>query len=201
MWRSAVQLCQGLHHGGIAQLVEHLLCKQRVQSSNLCISTTPHPRFKTDRSNDWSVFLLCSGRSLIWRSPSLSRGPQGPFFSLGESRKNKFSVSPIRKKMPHIRAASTVDFGSAERARFELAKPFRSLHAFQACLLSHSSISPVSSVHSCRAENPADRENGHKCMNNFLKCQPLTRTKRIFYHNLTSTRRAAPPSPPRNASR
>ena len=30
----------------------------------------------------------------------------------------------------------------AERARFELAIPFRSIHAFQACLLSHSSISP-----------------------------------------------------------
>jgi hypothetical protein len=33
----------------------------------------------------------------------------------------------------------------AERPRFELGKPFGSLHAFQACLLSHSSISPVTS--------------------------------------------------------
>ena len=31
----------------------------------------------------------------------------------------------------------------AERGRFELPKPFRGLHAFQACLLSHSSISPL----------------------------------------------------------
>lgn len=31
---------------------------------------------------------------------------------------------------------------SAERPRFELGRPFRSLHAFQACLLSHSSTSP-----------------------------------------------------------
>ena len=31
----------------------------------------------------------------------------------------------------------------AERTRFELVSRFRRLHAFQACLLSHSSISPV----------------------------------------------------------
>ncbi len=31
---------------------------------------------------------------------------------------------------------------SAERAGFEPAKPFRGLHAFQACLFNHSSISP-----------------------------------------------------------
>ena len=33
---------------------------------------------------------------------------------------------------------------SAERAGFEPAKPFRGLHAFQACLFNHSSISPRS---------------------------------------------------------
>ena len=32
---------------------------------------------------------------------------------------------------------------TAERAGFEPAKPFRGLHAFQACLFNHSSISPV----------------------------------------------------------
>ena len=32
---------------------------------------------------------------------------------------------------------------SAERAGFEPAKPFRGLHAFQACLFNHSSISPI----------------------------------------------------------
>ena len=32
---------------------------------------------------------------------------------------------------------------SAERARFELAIPFWGTHAFQACLFSHSSISPI----------------------------------------------------------
>ena len=34
---------------------------------------------------------------------------------------------------------------SAERAGFEPAKPFRGLHAFQACLFNHSSISPKAS--------------------------------------------------------
>ena len=33
-------------------------------------------------------------------------------------------------------------FSTAERAGFEPAKPFRGLHAFQACLFNHSSISP-----------------------------------------------------------
>ena len=33
-------------------------------------------------------------------------------------------------------------FDVAERTRFELVKPFGGLHAFQACLLNHSSISP-----------------------------------------------------------
>ena len=32
---------------------------------------------------------------------------------------------------------------SAERTRFELVKPFRGLHAFQACLFNHSSTFPV----------------------------------------------------------
>ena len=34
----------------------------------------------------------------------------------------------------------------AERARFELANPFGRSHAFQACLFSHSSISPMTFV-------------------------------------------------------
>ena len=40
MCRSAVQLCQGLRFaGGIAQLVEHMLCKHGVAGSNPTIST------------------------------------------------------------------------------------------------------------------------------------------------------------------
>ena len=69
MWRSAVQLRAGLRYGGIAQLVEHLLCKQRVKSSNLFISTKKkHLQkcrcffcFMPIRSH---LLLLASGRGL-----------------------------------------------------------------------------------------------------------------------------------------
>ena len=40
-------------------------------------------------------------------------------------------------------------FYFAERARFELANQFCRSHAFQACLFSHSSISPFLWAHSC----------------------------------------------------
>ena len=38
-------------------------------------------------------------------------------------------------------------FSFAERARFELANQFCRSHAFQACLFSHSSISPLLFCH------------------------------------------------------
>ena len=70
MWRSAVQLRAGLRYGGIAQLVEHLLCKQRVKSSNLFISTK---KKHLQKCRCFFVFipirshllLLASGRDLL----------------------------------------------------------------------------------------------------------------------------------------
>ena len=47
----------------------------------------------------------------------------------------------IDKKAPQLRC-DAIPFLFAERPRFELGIPFWSIHAFQACLLSHSSISP-----------------------------------------------------------
>lgn len=44
-------------------------------------------------------------------------------------------------------------FRFAERRRFELLIPFWSIHAFQACLLSHSSISPELPCNTDRATN------------------------------------------------
>lgn len=44
-------------------------------------------------------------------------------------------------------------FRFAERRRFELLIPFWSIHAFQACLLSHSSISPELPYNTDRAAN------------------------------------------------
>ena len=44
----------------------------------------------------------------------------------------------------------------AERRRFELLIPFRSIHAFQACLLSHSSISPGVALRGRRSGSDAE---------------------------------------------
>ena len=69
MWRSAVQLRAGLRYGGIAQLVEHLLCKQRVKSSNLFISTKKKHLQKCRcffcfYTHPPHLLLLASGRDL-----------------------------------------------------------------------------------------------------------------------------------------
>ena len=52
------------------------------------------------------------------------------------------SKLPVRLTQKQPSAMRWAAILSAERPRFELGKPFRGLHAFQACLLSHSSISP-----------------------------------------------------------
>ena len=54
-------------------------------------------------------------------------------------RKQAFD-GPDYKKAPQQSCDAILQF--AERPRFELGIPFWSIHAFQACLLSHSSISP-----------------------------------------------------------
>ena len=56
------------------------------------------------------------------------------------------SELPVRRipKQPGAYALGCISpKGVAERARFELAIPFWGTHAFQACLFSHSSISPI----------------------------------------------------------
>ena len=84
---------------------------------------------------------------------SLSRGlPAGPdnqkqpttfgrsgFFAAPSSREQA-RLGRNDKKAQRICAGLLLD---AERARFELAIPFWGTHAFQACLFSHSSISPI----------------------------------------------------------
>ena len=47
---------------------------------------------------------------------------------------NIVSISILKLKLQEFRA---------ERPRFELGIPFWGIHAFQACLFSHSSIAPV----------------------------------------------------------
>ena len=51
-------------------------------------------------------------------------------------------LSWVQKDSRTQASLARLSFCSAERARFELAIPFWGTHAFQACLFSHSSISP-----------------------------------------------------------
>ena len=63
----------------------------------------------------------------------------------GANRKKKISVQ--------VNLTLIFFFRFAERRRFELLIPFWSIHAFQACLLSHSSISPELPCNTDRAAN------------------------------------------------
>lgn len=75
-----------------------------------------------------------------WRSDISRRLRRG-----GANRKKKISVQ--------VNLTLTFFFRFAERRRFELLIPFWSIHAFQACLLSHSSISPELPYNTDRAAN------------------------------------------------
>ncbi len=75
-----------------------------------------------------------------WRSDISRRLRRG-----GANRKKKISVQ--------VNLTLIFFFRFAERRRFELLIPFWSIHAFQACLLSHSSISPELPCNRDRAAN------------------------------------------------
>src|SRR5690606_6033714 len=57
--------------GDVAQLAEHLLCKERVRSSSLLVSTTPGHRLVGGRTNNQSEAPLDAGFTLrrTMRSP------------------------------------------------------------------------------------------------------------------------------------
>ena len=76
-----------------------------------------------------TLFMSEANRRLLPPAPLPRRGVWG-------EGNVSAPVSPT-KKARHKRRAFW-----AERPRFELGIPFWSIHAFQACLLSHSSISP-----------------------------------------------------------
>lgn len=75
-----------------------------------------------------------------WRSDISRRLRRG-----GANRKKKISVQ--------VNLTLIFFFRFAERRRFELLIPFWSIHAFQACLLSHSSISPELPCNTDRVAN------------------------------------------------
>ena len=66
--------------------------------------------------------------------------PDGRSGRFGIRRPRASSRPPHTKTARRLRARLLL---VAERARFELAIPFWGTHAFQACLFSHSSISPI----------------------------------------------------------
>ena len=94
MWRSAVQLRAGLRYGGIAQLVEHLLCKQRVKSSNLFISTK---KKHLQKCRCFFYFMLI--RHIFYSSP-----PDGPFFVMFWSRKHIQLGNSAPMSFRHLRS-------------------------------------------------------------------------------------------------
>ena len=94
--------------------------------------------------------LLLAGGALA-RVMKLTAGGRGAFTFEGLDRSELLS-RPSNEKARRD-APSFMTF--AERRRFELLIPFRSIHAFQACLLSHSSISPITtlSAHETRKQD------------------------------------------------
>ena len=62
--------------------------------------------------------------------------------SVSATRRPRASSRPPYDENSQLLSQPAVSHIFAERARFELAIPFWGTHAFQACLFSHSSISP-----------------------------------------------------------
>ena len=71
----------------------------------------------------------------------LTAGGRGAF-----SFEDRQESAPVRSSKEKARRAAPSFMTFAERRRFELLIPFRGIHAFQACLLSHSSISPITTL-------------------------------------------------------
>ena len=109
MWRSAVQLRAGLRYGGIAQLVEHLLCKQRVKSSNLFIST------KKKHLQKCRCFFCFYAHPLTSSTPRLLTGPSANSLWQGGRRRAHSNSLHLGREMPfytllwHIGCQSEID--------------------------------------------------------------------------------------------
>ena len=97
-------------------------------------------RWRSDISRRRSCAPPSLGDFVRWRSDISRRLRRG-----GANRKKKISVQ--------VNLTLIFFFRFAERRRFELLIPFWSIHAFQACLLSHSSISPELPCNTDRAAN------------------------------------------------
>ena len=122
---------------------------------------------------------LSRGRDSVGRRPPLSRCPPGgslqPCCSPrpdGRTRCFRRPAPDVSKLPPgpvnensQLLTQPAVNQIFAERARFELAIPFWGTHAFQACLFSHSSISPI------RVRRPMGSKPDCKGNHFFRKCK------------------------------
>lgn len=97
-------------------------------------------RCRSDISRRWPRAPPSLRDSVRWRSDISRRLRRG-----GANRKKE------NQRSSELDADFLFRF--AERRRFELLIPFWSIHAFQACLLSHSSISPELPCNTDRAAN------------------------------------------------
>ena len=127
-------------------------------------------RNKTRGTSDFLTFMTWgSGKEKVMRLatlrvPFLCSLPEGPLHASWSSRpeavglfhlKALTGASSWRPSNEKARRDAPSFMTFAERRRFELLIPFRGIHAFQACLLSHSSISPITtlSAHETRKQD------------------------------------------------
>ena len=102
-----------------------------------------------------SHLLLLAGGALAKQRLSRSCAAGGPLFLFLAVALQEQALDGYGQKQKRIAFAMRLldNLCFAERGRFELPIPFWGIHAFQACLLSHSSISPITPFHRKRSAN------------------------------------------------
>ena len=123
-------------------LRDFVRCRSDISRRRPCASPSLRDfvRWRSDISRRLARAPPSLGDFVRWRSDISRRLRRG-----GANRKKKISVQ--------VNLTLIFFFRFAERRRFELLIPFWSIHAFQACLLSHSSISPELPCNTDRAAN------------------------------------------------
>lgn len=117
-------------------------------------------RWRPDISRRWPCTPPSLGNFVRWCPDISRRRPRAPpslrDFVAGAPTSPAACGGAVQTEKENQRS-SELDadflFRFAERRRFELLIPFWSIHAFQACLLSHSSISPELPCNTDRAAN------------------------------------------------
>ena len=118
----------------------------------LISGSLPEARFATLRV---SHLLLLAGGAHAKQRLSRSCAAGGHFFCLADLpyESELSTAGPLNRNASLVRCELLDNLCFAERGRFELPIPFWGIHAFQACLLSHSSISPITPFRQKRSAN------------------------------------------------